>query len=263
MDERPKWTPEQLEMLEMLRSKGDAAVDPALASTAKALEEAPELAQRLERILEWDIRVSEAMSDVSVPPALAEQIIQSLEAPSARPLPGLAPPLASGRARRLAWSTVATCVGLAVILIAVVMLRSVPTLDEERIRSIAGERFVQNQADLPAGTSVTPNNFPARFPYSPDLVNVPGTRWRHIPDFDGAGAFAYDVPLGANKATVYVVRCRSNALLPQRPPTFPRTSTQGIVIGVWRGDGVVYVAVVAGGEAAYRALLRSTFHPLT
>ena len=67
MDERSKWTQEQLEILELLRSKDEAGTDPALMSAAKAVEDCPELAQRLERIQGWDARILEAMQDVPRP----------------------------------------------------------------------------------------------------------------------------------------------------------------------------------------------------
>ncbi len=263
MDERPKWTPEQLEMLEAIRSKNDTEADPALSAIAKELEEDPELAQRLERVLEWDARVSEAMSDVPVPPALAEQILQGLEAHSDRPSPAPNPPPVSRRGRRRLWMAASTCVGLAAVLIVFGMVRYRPSMEPGELRSIASERFLENQASLPQGVAVTTTSPPARFPYSPDLGNIPGTTWRHIPKFDGAEAVAYDVPLGPKqKATIYVVRCRS-VTLPRRPPNRPVGLTRGIVIGAWRGDDVVYVAVVEGGPAAYRLLLRSLSGPLT
>ena len=142
MDERPKWTPEQLEALEVLRSKGDAENDPALASTAKAMEEDPQLAERLERILAWDARLSEAMSDVAVPPALAEQIIQSLEMSKDRPSPGAERPrVVVGRRRWVAWAAAATGVGAAAILVGVAIMGSVlPTMEAETLRTMARTR---------------------------------------------------------------------------------------------------------------------------
>lgn len=264
MDERPKWTPEQLEALEVLRCKGDAENDPALASAAKAVEEDPLLAERLERILEWDARLSEAMSDVPVPPALAEQIIQSMVAVGDPPSPATVPPRVEiGRRRWLSWAAAATGVGVAAILVAVVMMGSrLPTMEAETLRTMARTRFQQNHQSQP-GSMVTEGDFPAAFPPSPDLIEVPGTRWRRVPDFGRAEAIAYDIPMGPNQsATIYVIRCRSSSL-PNRPPR-PPFRTQNLAIAAWQADGLVYVAVVQEGRnGVYEDLLRSMSGRLT
>ncbi|NLS90803.1 MAG: DUF3379 domain-containing protein [Planctomycetaceae bacterium] len=254
MDEHPDWTTEQREMLELLRSKNDVEIDAALAPIAEALEKDPELAQRLEHILAWDSRLSEAVRDVAVPPGLAEQIIQSVEAHSARPMPRADRPCSSRR-RRLAWASVFVGAGAAVLLIAIAVMGSVPKMDPGELRSIARDRFVESRDNnLPGPTAVA---VPSGFPYSPDLKPMPGVRSYPVADFREARAVAYDIPLGGNgTATLYVVRCRSHSL-PQRPPRTPQMRTLDLAIAAWQGDDVVYVLVTEGGEPAYRFLLRS------
>ena len=267
MDERPKSTPEQLEILEALRSRDETDSDPALASVAEALKQDPDLAQRLDRIVAWDARVSEAMLDVPTPPALAEQILQSLEESDDKPSP--IPKVRHGNRGSRRWLAVATGVGLAAALMIIAVLgESLPTIASETLCSVARDRFVANQGNDPEGAVVSQDDPPARFPYSPDLVNVPDTRWRSVPPFKRAQVFAYDIPLGpGQKATLYVVRCRSESL-PQRPPQLPQLRTQGLAIAAWQADGLVYVVAVErrdgiSAEAAYRYLLKSAAHPLT
>lgn len=267
MDERSKWTPEQLEILEILRSKEEASSDPALIPTARSLEDCPEMAERLERIQKWDVRISEAMHDVVPPPGLAEQILQSLEPSVDRPVPASAPRQTRHRRRR--WMVIGTGVGLAIALLVVAVLgRPLPNIAPEALCSIARDRFVQDQTIEAPGLDVAENTPSDRFPYSQDLIEVPGTRWQSVPSFQRAKTVAYSIPLGSNqKATLYVVRCRSNRL-PQRPPRNPQLQTQGLAIATWQADDVVYVAVVEGngrvsGVETYRLLIRATGQQLT
>ena len=267
MDERSKWTPEQLEILEILRSKEGASSDPALSSTARALEDCPEMAQRLERIQKWDVRISEALHDVAPPPGLAEQILQSLEPPVDGPVP--APVPSQTRHRRRRWMVIGTGVGLAIALLVVALLgQPLPNIAPEALCSIARDRFVQDRNIEAPGLDVAENTPSDRFPYSHDLIEVPGTRWQFVPSFQRAKTVAYSIPLGPNqKATLYVVRCHSNRL-PQRPPRFPQLQTQGLAIAAWQANDVVYVAVVEGNdtvpaEATYRLLIRASSQQLT
>jgi hypothetical protein len=263
MDERRVWTAEQLEALETFRSRNDAAGDPALASMAETLAKDPELAQRLDCVLKWDARLTEAMRDVPVPPALAEQIIQSLDDMSPRPMPAPDAAHINRRSRRGAWITVAAGIGVAAVLIAVTVFGRVPSMSPERLRSIACDRSMANQGIRPPGSLVTSRSFPDRFPYSPELFFFPQTRWRRITDFDRAEAVAYDIPLGPGQnATLYVVRCRSGSL-PRAVPSTPQTRTPYLAISAWQGDGVVYVVVVEGDDPAYRAILKSRPQGLT
>jgi hypothetical protein len=268
MDEHPKWTTEQLEILETLRSGDAVDVDPALASTSEALKQDPSLAERLERTLDWDARVSEAIQDVPTPQGLAEQILDRLDASLDQPSP--APEPRRSRSRRRRWVALATGAGLvAVLLIVGVLGQSLPEMSGDELRSIARDRFVGNQEDPPPrGSLLSQVAPPARFPISPDLRDMPGTRWNDdVLDFNHAKALAYDIPLRpAQKATLYVVRCRSQSL-PQRPPSPPQFRTLGLVIAAWQADGLAYVLVVEGSEGisaedAYRQLLKSAGRPM-
>ena len=258
MDEAPKWTSEQLELLETLRSKDEVARDPALAPLAEALEENPELAQRLDRILLWDARLTDAIGDVPVPFGLADKILGNLEC-STPPSPRgetLAPEGWPHSRRR--WMLAAAAVAAAVMVVAAVLLKGLPSMDRETLLSMARDRFLENQANEANGTLLATGNAPERFPFSPDLIQLPGTRWRSVSDFGRAEAVAYDVPLVAGKkATLYVVRCRPDGPLSSNPPGSPSMRTQGLAIAAWQGDGLVYVVVVEGGDPAYRAILKS------
>ena len=266
MDDRPKWTVEQLELLEMLRSHDEAADDPALAAVNGALNHDPDLSRRLEQILGWDDRISNSIRDVPVPPALAEQILHSLDVSIDKPSP-----VSNGRnttRKRRPWLAVALTTGVAaVVLTAAVLSQSLPTMTPETLRSMARDRFVADQGNDLEGAALSQTAPPVRFPYSADLHPVDGMVWRSVAPFDRAEAVVYDIPLGTDqKATLYVVRCRSSAL-PQRPPRLPQLRTLGLAIAAWQADGVVYIAVVESGangsaDAAYRYLLKSSDGPL-
>lgn len=263
MDERRMWTAEQLEALEMLRSRDEAAGDPALGPIAEALTNDPELAQRLDSILTWDARLAEAMRDVAVPPGLAGQILQNLEDASPSPVPAPVAASRNRRGRRFAWFSVAAGIGVAAVLIAVAVVRGLPEMNPEGLRSIARDRSMANLGNPPTGWTASERSFPERFPYSRELFSSPQARWRGIGDFNPAEAVAYDIPLGnGRKATLYVVRCRSDAPLPTRVPSVPQMQTLGLAVSAWQGDGVVYVVVVEGDERDYRAILKSRLHGL-
>ncbi len=246
-----------METLEALRSKDEAASQPGFASMAEALARDPGLAQRLDAILAWDARLVEAMRDVPVPPGLAEQILQGLEDAGERPTRtagGVAG--RSWRRRRFAWAAVAAGIGVAAVVIAAVMLNRLPTMSPEWLRSVARDRSVVTRGTPPTGA--TAESPPDRFPYSTDLLFPDGVQWRRVADFDRAEAVAYDIPMRpGQKATLYVVRCRSDAPLPTRVPGTPQMRTQGLAVSAWQGAGVVYVLVVEGDEADYGRILKS------
>ncbi len=258
MDEAPKWTSEQLELLETLRSKDEVAHNPALAPLAEALEKDPELAQRLDRILKWDARFTDAIGEVAVPFGLAEKILGNLEC-SNQPSPQVETTVPERRPRsRRRWMLAVAGVAAAILVVAVVLLNGLPSMSPETLLSMARDRFLENQGNGPNGTALATESAPERFPFSPDLRQLPGTRWRSVSDFRSAEALAYDIPLGVGqKATLYAVRCRANAPLSSRPPASPSMRTQNLAIAAWQGNGLVYVVVVEGGDRAYRAILKS------
>lgn len=263
MDERPKWTPEQLEALESLRRGVDVEDDSALIPVDEAVRTDQELAERLELIHRWDASISEAIRDVSVPPALAEQILQRLE-PASIPSSRATLPHNARKRKRTRWAAIAAAVAVAASLIAcLVVLNRLPELDPNVLRDAAREQFLADLGSQPSGTPFNGRDFPAEYPYSEDLRDdFPGIQWRVIPSFGPTKAIAYDIPLGpGRRATLYVVRCRSRSL-PMKPPTILDSQTRNLATAAWQSSGVVYVVVVQGGEREYRSLLR-TAGPLT
>ncbi|MHB8900050.1 MAG: hypothetical protein ACYC6Y_14980 [Thermoguttaceae bacterium] len=263
MDDRREWTVEQLEALETFRSKDDANGIAELRRMAEVLAGDDELSARLDRVLDWDARLVEAMRDVPVPPGLAEHILQAVEDRS-RPAAVVAQAGLPVRGRRrLLWAAVAVGTGVAAAVMAI-LLGGSPGIDPDRLRTLAFERFVAEEENGPAVPKAATQSFPERFPYSPELFPVPGTRWRHVAHFDGAEAVTYEIPLGnGQKASLYVVRCRSKALPTSVPRVPQQMQTRGLALSAWQGDGVAYVLVVEGGEPAYRALVKARSHGLT
>lgn len=248
-------------MLETLRSQEEAETDPALAPLAEALKEDPGLARRRDRILAWDARISEVMRDVAAPAGLAEQILRRLEPADASPI--AARPHSPRRARRRFTIAVAVCASVAAVVVTAILLGRTPVLGEGELRSIAERQFLASREVGPTGELTANSGAPSGFPFSPDLVKASGMRWRNGPAFGRAKSVAYDIPLvGGRKATIFVVQCRCNSL-PASPPFPPLIRSRGIAVGAWQGKGVVYIAVVDGGERAYHALLWSTYHPTT
>lgn len=265
MDERPEWTPEELEALEALRSVGDAEDDPLLASTAEALQSNPELKQRYERLRRWDARVAQVIQDVPAPPGLAEQILQRLEAARTASPTDCSSGRGPVRRKRLAWAAAASLIAAAAVLAVVVLMDRLPRIEPGTLESIARERFLADRGGDLQGHFVSDQAPPKELPYSSDLVADRSIRWRHAPDFRGAEAVAYDIPLGGGRrATLYAVQCRSPDL-PVRPPSALGPQTRNLAIAAWRtpdGD-VTYVVVVEGGEPFYRELLKSASRQLT
>lgn len=96
---------------------------------------------------------------------------------------------------------------------------------------------------------------PAGYPFSAAVLQVRGTKWRHFDGFLGRRGVAYDLPGRAGtSACLYVVQASDTAEFGQTPTLYPFT-TAGCCASSWVEDGLLYVLVVHGDAATYRAYL--------
>ena len=121
-------------------------------------------------------------------------------------------------------------------------------------------------ADEPAGENrlISEKKSPAKYPCAAALAAKP-TSWRPIAGLLGRSqGVAYHLQSGAARATLYVVDHDPGYAaprfvgLPAAPPPNPNVTTGGRAKSVWREGGLVYVLVVEGGAAEYRAFVTPT-----
>lgn len=117
--------------------------------------------------------------------------------------------------------------------------------------------FFDKDNNQPPGELVAP---PVEYPR--DIVKLDGVRWRHVDEFLGDPAVAYDLPTIHGRATLYVVQ-RTVTGLPSMPPPSPRSSTGGRLAAAWQAGNMLYVLVVDGDARMYSSYLDQSHGPLT
>lgn len=211
-----------------------------------------------------DEKLAAAMFDVPVPAGLAERVLARLKrgelverdetASTARP------------ARRVpAWFLVGGSVAaMAASLVAAIWLGMSPGGDlseqyvlDEAIRSF--EIGVEQPGPLAADTPA-----PADYPFSASVVPVRGTRWRSLDGsfLGGCRGVVYDLPgMAGGRAALFVLAADSIEAIGGRPALCPFT-TAGCCASAWQESGLLYVLVVQGDAATYRAYLDLPHDPV-
>jgi hypothetical protein len=102
---------------------------------------------------------------------------------------------------------------------------------------------------------------PRKYPAGKALAVQP-TAWRWIAGlFERPRGVAYQLRAGAARATLYVIDDDAGhdapqlGPLPANPPSEPMVTTGGRAMSVWRSGGLVYMLVVQGGAAEYKAFV--------
>jgi len=222
-----------------------------------------------------DEKLAVALFDVPVPPGLAERLLAGLAAEPNRPveeLPVAKDPLAvsrsssfvprfSGRRWFLAGSGLAAVA--AGLLIAV-------WLGLDRGEGLS-EQFVLDEAirSLDAGVGqpgrlLAEQPGPGDYPFSLAVVQVRGAKWRPLrgDSFLGRRGVVYDLPGPAGtSAALYVVGSGTSAGFADAPALHPFT-TAGCCASAWQQNGLLYVLVVQGDPATYRAFLNRPHGPV-
>jgi hypothetical protein len=262
-----------LESMDACRATSDDLRLPELAPLADRLATDPAARKVFDRIQRFDRRLSEATRDVPVPVGLAERIMACLESNSVEP--GVveraidlehdgdsatsATHVAPVRRRmgRRSWLLAATA--------ASVLVAAAFTF-WPRPAELTAQRLLENSGDwarklwnvpakwtsLPAGQREL-----AGFPM-PQVINALASRWADVGDDVEWRAVAYDVsPRGGPRAMLLVIKDGEIDEGGPSPTASPQSTTGGLMIGCWQGQGVVYVLVVEGDERSYKNLLKA------
>jgi len=133
------------------------------------------------------------------------------------------------------------------------------------------EAFVLDEAmrsfDMRAdqvGHSLAERPAPIDYPFSFAVLPVRGVRWRPVAGggFLGHNGIVYDLPgPAATRAVLYVVDAGTSAGFSAVPARHPFT-TGGYCASAWRENGLLYVLVVQGAPATYRAFLNLPHGPV-
>ena len=247
--------------------------DPDLRTLISRMAASPEIEKISNRIELIDQKIGAAFQDVSVPPGLAQSILDHLShagnpisatdalkdepvqeasanyavAPASLPPPGKLETL-----RR--WTLISSGILSAAVLFFALWLNlfkgesyTEQTIFDEAIRFF--------QAGAPSGrTPWAEKSPPKTFPFSRAVFFSNGICWRVIRDFLGQSGLAYDLPnRDGGRATLYVIR-KSLEGLPNEPQYYPFT-TGGFSTSAWQEGGLLYVLVVQGEPNTYQKYL--------
>jgi hypothetical protein len=211
-----------------------------------------------------DEKLAAALHDVSVPEGLAERLLERLrsEEPRAKdikPRPAVTVRTATtGRGFVFSAGVVATA---ACLLIAVWLgTRQGERLSEQLVLDEAIRSFDVG-VDQP-GPSLAEKPAPTAYPFSRAVLPVRGARWRPLEAFLGRRGLVYDLPGRAGtSAALYVVEAEGIEGFDTVPAMRPFT-TAGCCASSWREGGLLYVLVVQGDTATYRAYLNLPHGPM-
>lgn len=243
--------------LEVLRTGHDDLADPDLAHVAQAIEQDPQLADRLARIERTDEKLASTFHDVAVPAGLEDRLLSQLAASEMPIAAADESQLTVARSRRVFWaSAVAVAASIAT---AIFLWPRGPEVDLTSRDMLLDQAiaFYSNETPVP-GVSLAAHSPPVGFATSSDVRHAGGATWRRVDDFLGSPAVAYDLvgPRG-EQATLYVARRRLVDLRHVTLPSIkPALSTGGVSATCWQNDDVLYVLVVSGEREQYDEFVR-------
>ncbi len=242
MDKQPPNDERVIEALEVCRPGDGDPSDLVLADLDLA---DPDLVELRRRIQGTDDVIAAVMRDVPVPDGLAERLIERLEVSRSQPR------RVSRRWAVAGGALLAVAAGL--LIAAWIGINRETPYNESIVLAEAIELF--NSEQEAKGLLLSENRPPASYPFSRDVLHVPGTRWRKIEGFLGRSGIAYDLlGQGGSLATLYVVD-RKLSCLSGVPPRNARRNTGGVLTSAWQDGDLLYVLVVRGSQRNYRSFL--------
>jgi hypothetical protein len=201
-----------------------------------------------------DAHLTKTFRDVAVPEGLAERLLAGLAAERPRP-----------RSRRWLFAAGGLAAAAATVLLAVWLGGpATEPVSEDSVRNEAIQLF--NSGVKQPGYPLA-NGAPSQYPFSPQVVSIQRTNWRHISGFLGSySGVVYDLPgpPGA-RAALYVVACNGVAGLGQSPDS-PKnaftTASSNCCASAWQEGGLLYVLVVEGDQSNYGRYLNLPSSPI-
>lgn len=258
-----------LEQLEVIRSGSDDWSDPELADALAALEGDPEARRELDRRLQLDAKIADALKDVDVPSDLKERLVAAVISESQHPAPAAAPTNQPGAAqpsdppktrRRSRRQFVSTALAIGVIAaVSVWLLQEEPTVSYLTIRDAAPRDAAavisQATATVRDATPVPELNLPVA------ISRIPGTArigWT-APDSEVASLVL------ARANWVLVVTPREQVV---DVPDLEAGGTvggnrNGYWHGAWRDEQFVYVLFVKGQRRDFENVWQRQFRGAT
>ena len=278
MDNPPKLDPRLLEAIEACRPGSEDLSDAELAALADGMAAKAELRTVYDKLKQTDVVLAEAFHDVPVPEGLADRIVDRLaSARRTQVAPDgstatednaaeSSPPIAKrGRRLRRRWVLAVGGLALAGSLLVAFAIRggSEDGLTGGTVEQAAIILF-DKEGDAPlSGHRASDVSPPRANPFSPQVPQPPGTRWRRIDEFLGRRGVAYDLTApGQPRATLYVIKRRVPNLRVSPPPS-PASNSRNRFAAAWQSGGLLYVLVVDGGEGRYREVLGMSSRPWT
>jgi hypothetical protein len=229
--------------------------------------------ETLARSQRWDAEVEQAVRRGAVPDGLAEKLLEAVAAQATANQPSggwdalesavTATAETSAKTTRLSarhrprwqtWAALATSLA-AVALVAAVIVRFWPAdpgqITEQQIRT-----RVLVWASAVNDASWSDPEFPAEYPRT-RYVPLRRVRWQALPDGVVAKqVVCYDLTGTAEDRILLFVFEAECPVLPSRP-TQPIFNTQGLCVGAWNEQGLVYALYVEGDSSRYDLLIRS------
>ncbi|MEI8374682.1 MAG: hypothetical protein WCJ35_17795 [Planctomycetota bacterium] len=268
------------EAMESCRNGSDLS-DPLFADLAAQLAEDSELRVQFRRLQQADGAIKAAFANVPVPAGLADRVSRRLaelvpttasdcpsadcfEAPTVTMHTVTVPaavttdwptPLQKSTERfsRRRLLVGFTAISAAAVLLAAVWIQTHPPRhDTPNVLEEALDFFGKD--NQPFGEFVSRVAPPVGYPISRDIVRLQDIRWRHVEEFLGGPAVAYDLPTIGGRATLYVLQ-RNIPGLPSIPPSMPSLSTGGMSAAAWQAGDTLYVLVVEGDAGMYSRCL--------
>jgi hypothetical protein len=270
-----------VERIEACRPRSEDLREPDAADAASLVEHDDEARQTYQRVQQWDAAIGDAMERVPVPEGLAERILRRLQSAGAT-VPLVAPSaiteaitldrgctdatveptsvgtVSEARHSRRSWLGMAAGIAAAVVLAAFVADWLRPPAPDA-LETVAAEWFDQVEAGGIEWQQVT--SAPEKFPL-PDSITATVAGWQRVDKLVRRECVAYKLAHpNAGDAILFVARL-SSGRLPTGPPPRPQWSSQGRSVGYWKSGALVYMLVVKGDEASYRAFVSSSPTPL-
>lgn len=257
-----------LEALDACRPESDdlhAADHPELTEAAALVDDDASVQEALARIQHFDQQIGRAMDDVDLPAGLAARMKARLAASSPAPdeadsanceVPAtvsVSQPVETNR-RRWLWATVSAVAASLAVAVGIWQF-GIPrdvALSREQFRILSQEFHTLAQDSSAWQTDLTQAPAGLPFPQNALMARVKGFKTfakdRH--------AVAYDVSYQNRRATVIVYSGTAPGLqlVPPRNPSF---NSQGVCIGLWQRNGLLFALVVEGSASNYRQFLQS------
>ncbi len=285
MDEHLSADDRLRQMIDAVRPMSDDLSQADFRDLALRLKHDPQLLNTYQRSQQLDRTIGESLTELPIPAGSVDRLLATLakadpakaatsaKAAAAKVAPAMAQEQQSvaakqkldaapsrSRKERVWGAPLALAIVSVLVLLGYLSFRpETTTWGPDEI--LGSEAMAQAEETLGEPHQLDVTAAPARYPAG-DALAVKPVAWREITGLLGrAKGVAYDLRAAAASAILYVIDddARPNAPqfvnLPTSPATSPLKTTQRRAMSMWRRGKLVYLLVVKGGEAEYRAFV--------